>query len=540
MSKRTLLLAALACATLASAQPRLQTNLSTVQLVVNDRPFLVRGAEVFNSSTSNLAYMEPLWSQLAASHVNTVLAPISWEQFEPKEGTFDFTLIDGLIDGARRHRQKLIVLWFGSWKNLVSSYAPRWVRENPARFPMVKNSDGHTVPTLSPFGSETLAADTRAFVRLMQRIREVDAKEQTVIMVQVQNEMGLSTEARDHSAPAEAAFHGPVPAELLTAFAQAGDSLPSVILNVWKEAGHKSAGTWREVFGASVLTHELFMSWHFAKYAGQVAAEGRKVYDLPMFVNGALGRSDGEPGSYPSGGPMPAFLELWRTAAPAIDLLSPDIYATNFADWAERFSRPGNPLFVPEMFPVPANAVIGIGQFRGLGVAPFGFEGRVKPGDEFSKVYGLLAQIEPQILSAQARGAIAGAGVNAASKEAKLRLGDYTVEVRLRVPRRVHPPAEDGYALVIAETPDSFLVLGRDVDIWFSLPDQPPQIVALDRVEEGAYRDGQWVPGRRLNGDEIMLSYDFKNLAAERRTGTGLRFGWGMPTLQRATVFRTR
>ena len=117
-------------------------------------------------------------------------------------------------------------------------------------------------------------------------------------------------------------------------------------------------------------------------------------------------------------------------------------------------------------------------------------------------------------------------------------LGGYTLNVVLRRQRKAAWVAENGYVLVIAEQADRFIVAGKDVEVSFVTNGAPPAVVELGRVEEGAFLDGRWVPGRRLNGDEIMLDYDLSNLASKNQSGTGLSFGSEGPTLVRAVVFR--
>ena len=150
--------------------------------MVRDQPFLALAGEVHNSSSSSREYMRGIWPRLAAMHINTVLTPVSWEQLEPKEGQFDFTLVDGLITDARQNHLHLVLLWFGTWKNMVSSYAPEWVRSDPRRFPLVVDASGNRLPIPSTFSAAGQEADARAFSALMKHLREVDGKEQTVIM----------------------------------------------------------------------------------------------------------------------------------------------------------------------------------------------------------------------------------------------------------------------------------------------------------------------------------------------------------------------
>ena len=115
------------CGAQPSSLPQLRKQGTATQLIVDGKPFLVLGGELGNSSSSSLEYMRPIWPKLVALNLNTVLVPIYWELIEPVEGKFDFTLVDGLIQEAGKHGLRLIPLWFASWKNSMSCYAPAWV-----------------------------------------------------------------------------------------------------------------------------------------------------------------------------------------------------------------------------------------------------------------------------------------------------------------------------------------------------------------------------------------------------------------------------
>jgi GH35 family endo-1,4-beta-xylanase len=106
--------------TMPAGMPALRQQGNATQLVVDGKPFLMLGGEVLNSSSSSLSYMEKnLWPHMNALNANTVLVPVTWEMIEPKEGTFDFSNVNGLIDGARKYHLHLVFLWLASWKNAV-------------------------------------------------------------------------------------------------------------------------------------------------------------------------------------------------------------------------------------------------------------------------------------------------------------------------------------------------------------------------------------------------------------------------------------
>jgi beta-galactosidase GanA len=112
------------------SQPHLITKGTTKQLIVDGKPFLVLGGELGNSSASSLDYMRPMWDKLTTMNLNTILVPVYWELMEPEEGKFDFALIDTLVNTSRKNNLKVILLWFGSWKNSMSCYAPAWIKTN--------------------------------------------------------------------------------------------------------------------------------------------------------------------------------------------------------------------------------------------------------------------------------------------------------------------------------------------------------------------------------------------------------------------------
>src|SRR6266496_1195972 len=345
------------CSAQQNRQPYLRKQGAATQLIVDDKPFLVLAGELGNSSSSNLEYMAPVWPKLASLKLNTVLVPVYWELIEPTEGKFDFTLVDGLIQEARKHNLRLVPLWFASWKNSMSCYAPAWVKTDQRRFPRSQEATGRGMEILSPFSKENLDADARAFAAFMRHLREVDGQDHTVIMVQVENEIGMIPDSRDRSAVAEKLFKQSVPAELMGYLEQHKENLIPEFRAMWAAAGFKTRGTWEEVFGPEPKTDEIFMAWYFARYTNQVAQLGAAEYKLPMYVNAALIRPGHQPGQYPSAGPLPHLMDVWRAGAPQIDFLSPDIYFANFAEWARKYQQSGNLLFIPEAAPNSSSAV---------------------------------------------------------------------------------------------------------------------------------------------------------------------------------------
>jgi len=207
-------------------------------LIVDGKPFLMLGAQV-NNAANYASALPKVWPTIDALGANTVEVPVAWEQIEPVEGKFDFSFLDTLLDQARAHGKRLVILWFGTWKNTNANYTPAWVKLDPKRFPRMTNTKGQLHYVLSPHGANTLAADRNAFVHLMQHLKEADPQN-SVIMVQVENETGSYGLARDHSPQADKLFAGPVPAPLAA------------------KVGKK--GNWTQVFGRDA--EAAFNSWY--------------------------------------------------------------------------------------------------------------------------------------------------------------------------------------------------------------------------------------------------------------------------------------
>ena len=463
--------------------------------------------------------MKPVWPRLSAMHMNTVLVPVAWETIEPEEAKFDFSTVDGLLEDARANNLKVVVLWFGAWKNTFSSYTPAWVKTNLARFPRVQTSDGRDTERLSPFSTAVRDAAARAFARLMQHLREVDAQH-TVLMVQVENEVGVIPQARDHSAVANAAFGGEVPKALMAYVEKHKTVLNTEFRAAWEAAGAKTKGTWEEVFGKAPLTDDLFMAWQYAIYIEHVAAAGKAEYSLPMYANAALIRPNYEPGQYNSGGPLPHSMDVWRAAAPSLDFLSPDIYFNEFSQWAAAYTRPDNPLFIPEAqggVTGAANVLYAVGREAAIGFSAFGVDdqgntpldlvGVTNPGERVDNgalgaMYLTLSRLQPLLMKGQDAGGLSAALLEGeAQRGARARVGAYTANL-VRAGGGAAAGARVG-VLFIPTGADEFLVVGcGDAAITFSSDIVGPPIVGIESIDEEFFENGAWTVRRRLNGDE--------------------------------------
>jgi len=491
----------------AQPMPQLRDHGTTRQLLVQGKPFLVLGGELGNSTASDLSRLEQYWPLFQALHLNTVLAPVSWELIEPQEGRFDFQSVDGLLKQARAHDKHLVLLWFGAWKNSMSSYVPAWVKRDQARFPRSVGPDGKGMEILSPFSAANRDADARAFAALMRHLRQSDAQRQTVIMVQVENEIGMLPAARDHSPMADELFAAPVPRELIEHLRRNSEQLAPRLRALWQARGAPDSGNWQQVFGPPPWSEEVFMAWHFARYVEAVTRAGKAQYPLPMYVNAALVRPGRMPGEYPSAGPLPHLFDVWKLGAPSLDFLAPDIYFPNYVEWASAYVIPRNPLFIPEIGrapdAVPANAFHAFGALDALGYSPFAIES-FRADDKLGDAYGTLAQLAPLILEHQGTDSLSGVRPPLSfdgtvdERPQTLHMGDYTLHVAFRNSADERDIAAHG-GMIIQMGPDEFLIAGSGLVVTF---ETPGATVGLESVWEGGFESGEWKRGRLLNGDQ--------------------------------------
>ena len=497
--------------------PRIVSKDGRHALMVDGAPFLILGAQVNNSSNWPQA-LDDVWPAIDVVKPNTVMVPVAWEQVEAKEGTFDFSFVDVLLKQAREKEVRLILLWFATWKNNSPNYAPDWVKLDNTRFPRVVTADGRTLNSLSPHAQATLDADRKAFVALMTHLKAADPQ-RTVIMVQPQNEPGTYGSVRDFSPLAQKVFEGPVPDALL------------------KKLG-KSPGTWREVFGAD--GDEYFHAWHIARYIDQVAEAGKAVYPLPMYINAALRGpfNPGQPGQYASGGPTDNVLDVYKAAAPHIDLLAPDIYMpeyTHYTTVLDRYARPDNPLFVAETGNREEYAryfFSALGE-QAIGWSPFGIDfshytnwplGAKRVDAEtlspFALNYAIARPAARVIAQASFEGKVRGTAEQPGQAVQTVKIDDrWNMVVTYGVPQfwfQGEPPGNPepiGRALVVQLGPDEFLVAGAHARINITAAD--PAVAArqiYDFVDEGTYVDGKWVFRRRWNGDQTDYGLNFSGI----------------------------
>ena len=493
---------------------------SVLAVMATDRlsnlPCPILGGELSNSAATSVEDINEVMPRMRALGLNTVLVPAYWELMEPVEGQFDFTLIDRTIDVARQEHLHVVFLWFGVWKNSMSCYTPGWFKQDTKRFPRAMTAEGKQVEIASCFCDNVLQADLKAFSALMRHIREKDPQREVVIMMQIENEIGMLESARDHSPLAEKAY--------------------------LKEK-------WAERYGTDEYADEKFMALSYARYVEHLAKAAREIHDMPLYVNAAMNSRGRRPGEYPSAGPLAHLIDFWHEGAPSIDLLAPDIYDTGFKSWCAQYAMPLRPqdgerstsgrllptgrknvknrLFIPESRCCEnsgVRALYAFGEHQAIGFSPFAIDqASPKETESVSRAYSLLRQVFKLPSSEGGGGGSWGLLFDQTDRERIINDDNVVMTCRHYFTLPWDPRATDGTtwpeggAMLIRLGKYDYLLAGSGVVIDFKTPTEKQQEQQKTLGEDGFAEAGgntSQKANKRFSGKRLgLLSVDEVSIA---------------------------
>lgn len=491
--------------------PYMKKENNRCSLMVDDKPFIILGGELHNSSGSDLNYLkEHVWPGLEKLGGNCYLTPVYWECMEPEQGKFDFTLVDGVISQAREAGVHLVLLWFGLWKNGKSEYVPQWMKTNSEYFYMV-GENGKQVESISPLCNQAVELDRNAYIQLMTHLKETD-EQRTVIMIQVENETGIWDSPRDFSEAANQEYHKAIPADM--------------------EQLYGMSGTWEEVFGNDAP--ENFMSYCFSHAVESIASAGKEAYPLPTFMNCVDFGFPARAGQLPSGAPIPRVQKIWRHFAPSIDVYGPDIYAPDFRGISAAYAATDNILIIPEMAQdknAASKAFFAVASYNTICFSPFGIEGLMIPlsetdllsqtnsdlvrpepeaGELLSEAYGILGYMLEDIKQAQEEHRIYGF-LEQGNPMDEFVLENYILRVSYGDGgmrghmgqcghRAENRPVGGGF--IIQKSSNRFLLCGISCNLEILPKYASRKEIFILNKREYKYVDGKMIQGRIMNGDE--------------------------------------
>ncbi|KAH8652646.1 glycoside hydrolase superfamily [Tricladium varicosporioides] len=514
--------------------PHLRKTPTSSQLIVKGKPFLMLAGELHNSSLSSSPYMRSILPNMKDMHMNTLLGSVTWEMIEPVEGSFDFSVLDQVILDCREFKMHLVLLWFGSFKNALSTYAPSWVKKDVKRFPRVHTLEAggvrKTLELVSPFCEEGWKADSKAFATLMRHLKEFDGDDNTVLMVQVENETGLLGDSRDRSRVADELFKKAVPEDVMSHLqTRFDDGLHPLFKKRFPNLKDHTPGTatWEEVFGKGIDAEEMFMAHAFSKYVGHVAAAGKAEYPIPLYTNVWLNFDDpstldlqglpvvvgggAKAGVYPSGGAVPHTMDLWKLNTVALDFISPDLYFHDYEQVCKQYTHQNQPLFIPEQRRDERGARriwLAYASYCSMGCSPFGIDSLPASESPITKHYALLESVSNIILDVKATRPQEMKGFyfdelseTQAEKPWVFNLGNFELTIERAF---VFGKAGPGAGMVIHQGDGKFLLVGWGFQVTFKSTDPKATFTGILYSEEKSIdkNTGELKTERVMNGDE--------------------------------------
>ena len=420
------------------------------------------GGELTNNSATSVEYMKPIWPKLVEAKLNTVLAAVSWNQIEPQEGKFDFSVLDGVIRDARSHNLHLVLLWFASWKNGLSSYPPDWVKRDFERFPRAQIARRQEHRTAQP----PQRCQPR---RRCPRLCGPDAARQGSGWPAAHGHHDPGGERSGNAgglprplARGQSGFRGPVPKELMDYLQQHKDTLIPEFRQVWEAAGFKTSGTWEEVFGKSAGDGwdlhglELCALHRPGGRGGQSRIPDADVRERGAVQNSAIAdvaATNANRRTFAVGGPMADLHGRLESRGAAQSICSRPTLTATTTSWrfAPSTPGPGTRCSYPRIWAGrtarPECSTSSDAMMRSVGRVMGLEDPRIPhPDNDLIASFDLIAQLAPLIAEHQGNGTMSAVLLRGPNDPPqKIQVGNYTLEVTFyRMPKMTGVPPPPG------------------------------------------------------------------------------------------------
>lgn len=334
-----------------SSMPQLRELNGQKVLYVDDQPFLILSFQLNCDSCYEPGEIDELMRNARLMGCNSVALLLYWRLIEPKEGQFDDSILHCMLESANRHDLRIVLVWFGSYKNATMHYAPDWVTEDHQTYRRVRCADGREIPWVACYRCDELTEkDKNAVMHVFTYLRDHDTTHR-VVLFQVNNETGiLGGTARCHCPVCEEEFN---------------------------------TKGYVQIYGDRA--DEAFSATQILAFQERIAQAAKEIYPLPCYMNAwlAFPSPDSVAGlTYPSGGPNYRVLDIYCQNKRYIDFVSPDIYVPGYRDFhrvCRDYKREGNPLYVAEhalgsTSRAYKNTYYAFGEFAALGMDPWAID----------------------------------------------------------------------------------------------------------------------------------------------------------------------
>jgi hypothetical protein len=319
-------------------------------LYVDNNPFIILGLQLDCDSCYDSSTIDDLMKQIGVLGGNTAACLLYWRLIEPEEGQYDFSILESMIESAKRYDLRIVLVWFGSYKNACTHYAPDWFQNTPQKYRHAHLESGEQLRYVAcPNCNESLEKDKQAVVKVFEYLRDYDT-EKRVILFQVNNESGLIGTDRCYCEECNYLF----------------------------EQGNYKATD-------KAIANEIFSAESILRYMEKIAKPAKEIYPLPCYMNAWLAHHtpDHKPGSeYPSGGPVYRVLDVYMQNKKFIDFVSPDIYTPGYKDFmriSKEYCLEENPLYIAEhalgkTSRAFKNLYYALGKFSAIGFDPWAID----------------------------------------------------------------------------------------------------------------------------------------------------------------------